>query len=68
MQAYVSKELGKDVIYLNPMFITERSIVGYEIPDHSENLANLSEEEKNNIAKIRKSSISTGWECTSLTP
>jgi hypothetical protein len=46
MQAYVSKEFGKDIIYLNPMFITERPIVGYDIPDHSDNLVKLNEEER----------------------
>jgi hypothetical protein len=46
MQAYVSKEFGKDIIYLNLMFITERSIAGYDIPDHSDNLAKLNEEER----------------------
>jgi hypothetical protein len=45
MQAYVSKELNKDIIYLSPMLITERTIVGYDIADSSE-LVNLNEEER----------------------
>ena len=38
MQAYVSKELGKDIIYLSLMLLTERTIVGYDIPDTHEKL------------------------------
>jgi hypothetical protein len=41
MQAYVSKELGKGIIYLSPMLITERTIVGDDIPDTHEDLVNL---------------------------
>ena len=46
MQAYVSKELGKDIIYLSPMLITERTIMGYDIPDTHGNLVNLNLEER----------------------
>ena len=46
MQAYVSKELGKGIIYLSPMLITERTIVGYDIPDTHEDLVNLNPEER----------------------
>ena len=46
MQAYVSKELGKDIIYLSPMLIIERTIVGYDIPDTHEKLVNLNPEER----------------------
>ena len=46
MQAYVSKELGKDIIYLSHMLITERTIMGYDIPDTHEKLVNLNPEER----------------------
>ena len=46
MQAYVSKELGKDIISLSLMLITERTIVGYDIPDTHEDLVNLNPEER----------------------
>ena len=46
MQAFVSKELGKDIIYLSPMLITERTIMGYDIPDTHEKLVNLNLEER----------------------
>ena len=46
MQAYVSKELGKDIIYLSSMLITERTIAGYDIPDTHEKLVNLDPEER----------------------
>ena len=46
MQAYVSKELGKGIIYLSPMLITERTITGYDIPDTHEKLVNLNPEER----------------------
>ena len=46
MQAYVSKELGKDIIYLSLMLITERIIVGYDILDTHEKLVNLNPEER----------------------
>ena len=41
MQAYVSKELGKDIVYLSPMLIIERTIMGYDMPDTHEDLVNL---------------------------
>ena len=46
MQAYVSKELGKDIISLSPMLITEGTITGYDIPDTHEKLLNLNWEER----------------------
>jgi hypothetical protein len=46
MLAYVSKELGKDIIYLSLMLITERTIVGDDIPDTHEDLVNLNLEER----------------------
>jgi hypothetical protein len=44
MQAYVSKELNRDIIYLSPILLTERTIVGYNIPDTHEDLVNLNPE------------------------
>ena len=49
MQAYVSKELSKGIISLSPMLITERTIMGYNIPDTHEKLVNLNPEERNKI-------------------
>ena len=46
MKAYVSKELGKDIIYLSTMLIIERTIAGYDIPDTHEDLVNLNPEER----------------------
>jgi hypothetical protein len=46
MQAYVSKELGKGIIYLSSMLITERTIMGYDISDTHEDLVNLNPEER----------------------
>jgi hypothetical protein len=46
MQAYVSKELNKDIIYLSLILITERTITGYDILDDSSELVNLNEEER----------------------
>ena len=46
MQSYVSKELGKDIVYLSSMLIIERTIVGYDIPDTHEKLVNLNPEER----------------------
>jgi hypothetical protein len=46
MQAYVSKELGKNIIYLSSMLITERTIMGYDILDTHEKLVNLNSEQR----------------------
>jgi hypothetical protein len=51
MQAYVSKQMGLDIIYLSPMLLTERTIVGYDIPDTHEHLVNLSLEERKKYGK-----------------
>jgi hypothetical protein len=40
MQAYVC-ELGNPIVYLSPMHITERAIIGYDIPETHSRLANL---------------------------
>jgi hypothetical protein len=42
MQAYVCKEVGKNIIYISPMHIIERAIIGYDIPNTHPRLANLS--------------------------
>jgi hypothetical protein len=41
MQSYVCKELGKDIIYLSPMHITQRAIIGHDVPDTHPRLVNL---------------------------
>lgn len=33
MQSYVCKELDKDIIYLSHMHISQRTIIGFDIPD-----------------------------------
>ena len=44
MQAYVCKDLGKNIVYLSPMLITERTIVRDDISDTHEKLVNLNPE------------------------
>jgi hypothetical protein len=51
MQAYVSKELNKGIIYLSPILLTKRTIAGYDIPDTHEDLVNLNAKER---VKYRK--------------
>jgi hypothetical protein len=51
MQAYVSKQMGSDIIYLSLMLLTERTIIGYDIPDTHEHLVNLSPEERKKYRK-----------------
>jgi hypothetical protein len=41
MQSYVCKEMGKDIIYLSPMHLTERVIAGYNVLDTHDRLVNL---------------------------
>ena len=41
MQSYVVNELGDDVIYLSPMHITQRAIIGHDVPDTHPRLVNL---------------------------
>ena len=41
MQSYASKKIGDDVIYLFPMHITQRAIIGYDVPDTHPDLMNL---------------------------
>ena len=41
MQAYASQELGEDIIYLSLMHITQRAIVGYDVPYTHPDLVNL---------------------------
>ena len=68
MQAYVSKELDKDIIYLSLMLIKDRTITGYDIPDTHEDLVNLNWMRERNSRKIWRSNISIGQECTSMKP
>jgi hypothetical protein len=51
MQAYVSKQMGLDIISLSPMLLTERTIVGYDIPNTHGQLVNLSLEERKKYRK-----------------
>jgi hypothetical protein len=51
MQAYVSKDLGKNIIYLSPMLIIERTIMGYDIPNTHEKLVNLNPEQRKKYRK-----------------
>jgi hypothetical protein len=46
MHSYVCKELGKNIIYLSPMHITQRVVVGYDVPDTHEKLVNLNPQER----------------------
>jgi len=41
MQSYVCKELDKDIIYLSPMHISQRAIIGFDIPDTEPRLVKL---------------------------
>ena len=41
MQSHLCKELNKDVIYPCPMHITQRAIIGYDVPDTHPDLVNL---------------------------
>jgi hypothetical protein len=41
MQSYVCKELGQPIIYLSPMHIIQRAIIGYDVPDTDPRLVNL---------------------------
>jgi hypothetical protein len=41
MQSYVCKELGQPIIYISPMHITQRAIIGYGVPDMDPRLVNL---------------------------
>ena len=46
MQYHLCKELGENVIYLCPMHITQRCIVGYDVLETHERLRNLNREER----------------------
>ena len=41
MQSYIYKELNKNVIYLSPMHITQRAIIGYDVPNMDLRLVNF---------------------------
>ena len=68
MQAYVSKELGKDIIYLSSMLIIERTIAGYDIPDTHEKLVNLNPEERKKYREDLLIEYKYQRECTSMKP
>jgi len=42
MQSYICKELEEDIIiYLSPIHITQRAIIGYDVVDKHPRLVNL---------------------------
>ena len=41
MQSYASKKIGDDVIYLFPMHITQRAIIGYDVSNTHPDMVNL---------------------------
>jgi hypothetical protein len=41
MQVYEAKELGQDIMYLSPMHITQRVIIGHDVPDTHPRPVNL---------------------------
>jgi hypothetical protein len=43
--------MGKDIVYLSQMHITQRVITGYNIPDTHEKLLNLNPQEKEQVWK-----------------
>jgi hypothetical protein len=44
--AYVSRECNLGIIYLSPMHIAERAIVGYEIQDTHPDLIDLTKRQR----------------------
>ena len=68
MQAYVSKELFKDILYLSPMLLTERTIMGYVIPDTHEKLVNLNLEERKKYREDLVIEYKYRAGCTSMEP
>jgi hypothetical protein len=49
MQSYASNEIGDDVIYLSPMHITQRAIIGYDVPDTHPDLVNLNPTQRQEV-------------------
>ena len=49
MQSYASMEIGDDVIYLSPMHITQRAIIGYDVPDTHPDLVNLNPTQRQEV-------------------
>jgi hypothetical protein len=41
MQSYVCKEPGQNIIYLSSMHITQRAIIGHDVPNMDPRLVNL---------------------------
>jgi hypothetical protein len=54
MLSHIWKELGHKVIYHSPMHISQRCIVGYDVPNTHEKLRNLNLEERVAARKLRK--------------
>ena len=42
MQSYIVNELEDNIIYLSPMHITQRAIIGHDVPDTHPRMVNLS--------------------------
>ena len=61
-QAYVSDISGGRDIYLSPMHINERCIIGYEIPDTHPELIDLTaqQRDKYQLDKLNKSKLAIG--------
>jgi hypothetical protein len=49
MQSYVCSQLDKPDVYLSPMHITQRVIMGYHIPDTHARLVNLGPKDKEKV-------------------
>ena len=46
MMAYISKELKLDVIYLSPMHIAQRVIIGYHLDDNHPTMKDLTKRQR----------------------
>jgi hypothetical protein len=59
MMAYVSKECSLGIVYLSPMHISERIIMGYDLPDTHEDLVNLTKPQRDKYRKdkLKKSKL-----------
>jgi hypothetical protein len=51
MMAYVSKKCSLGIVYLSPMHISERTIVGYNLPDTHEDLVTLTKPQRDQYRK-----------------
>jgi hypothetical protein len=68
MQSYVSKEMGKDIIYLSPMNLTERVIAGYNVPDTHDRLMNLDPKDRPQARTELHDELKYNRECISTEP